>query len=164
MKQPRALWLGLLLLSCMPDNGLSGSMSEVFPLDVSRTEIARNDEAIQITYLFNRGVFLDVVVRVSVLMRGVDFKYGRSISLVGADATGELRCVVTHAPGGESVRDLPPISKGDLIIDEGGQPGEITRGNFSMAFQNTGGDVGFGRTLVGTFLGTASDAGFGELP
>jgi hypothetical protein len=164
MKQPRALWLGLLLLSCMPDNGLSGSVSEVFPLDVSRTEIARNDEAIQITYLFNRGVFLDVVVRVSVLMRGVDFKHGRSISLVGADSTGELRCVVTHAPGGESVRDLPPISKGDLIIDEGGQPGETTRGNFSMSFQNSGGDVGFGRTLVGSFLGTASDAGFGELP
>lgn len=164
MKKLVAFTLAVLLVSCGPDNGLSGSMSEVFPLDVSRTEIARNDEAIQITYFFNRGVFLDVVVRVSVLLADVTVKHGKSISLKGSADSGELRCVVTHAPGGESIRDLPPISSGDLIITEGGEPGQLTRGNFSMAFEKNGGDIGFGRTLVGTFLGTASDAGFGELP
>jgi hypothetical protein len=161
----RALVLaGALLLSCGPDNGLSGSMSEVFPLDISRAEVARNGEALQITYFRNRGVFLDVVVRVSVAMSDVQLKLNAPIPLTGEATDGTLRCIVTHAPGGEPVRTLPRVKRGDLFLTAGGEPGELTRGNFSMSFEAEGGDLGFGRTLGGTFAGMASDAGFGELP
>ncbi len=159
--------LGVALLvgfSCGPDNGLSGSLGQVFPLDISTSNIARNDEALQVTYTLNRGVFLDVVIRISVLVSDLTIKPGVTIPLAGSNDAGVLRCVVAHAPGGEPVRVLPEIKRGDMVISSGGHVGELTRGSFSVLFQDQGGDVGFGRTLTGTFLGTATDAGFGELP
>jgi hypothetical protein len=56
------------------------------------------------------------------------------------------------------------VKRGDITITQGGQVGTLTRGNFSMSFEAEGGDIGGGRTLVGSFAGTAADAGFGELP
>ncbi|MFZ5441577.1 MAG: hypothetical protein ACOZQL_16340 [Myxococcota bacterium] len=165
----------VVLSSCALDNSLGGSLGEVFPLDISRVEVQKNDEALQITYLRNRGVFLDVVVRVSVSMAdegssadggvpSLELKPGARIPLEGFAPTGVLRAAVTHAPGGEPVRNLPQVKKGDLFITEGGGIGEVTKGNFSMLFEQEGGDVGFGRTLSGTFSGMTLDAGFGELP
>jgi hypothetical protein len=165
----------VLLSSCGLDNSLGGSLGEVFPLEISRVEVQKNDEAMQITYLHNRGVFLDVVVRVSVSMidegtapdGGVpsfELKPGQRIALEGSAPNGAFRTAVTHAPGGEPVRNLPRVKKGDLVITSGGAIGEVTKGNFSMLFEQEGGDVGFGRTLTGTFSGMTLDAGFGELP
>lgn len=171
-------WLGLglcvCLASCSSDNSLGGSLSEIFPLDLSRVEVAQNPEALQITYFRNRGVFLDVVVRVSVSLQDegvapdggvptIELTPGKRLDLAGESPTGQLRCAVTHAPGGEPVRSLPRVKKGDLEIIEGGQIGESIKGNFSMLFEAEGGDVGFGRTLVGTFSAAESmDAGFGD--
>ncbi len=168
------LALGLCLASCGQDNSLGGSLSEVFPLDLSTAEVNQNLEALQITYFRNRGVFLDVVVRVSVSLQdegvapdgGVPtilLKPGKKLELSGDSPAGQLRCAVSHAPGGEPVRSLPRVKKGDLVITEGGKIGEPMRGNFSMLFEAQGGDVGFGRTLVGTFAVKESvDAGFGD--
>jgi hypothetical protein len=157
------LWPALLLLACAGDNELSGSVSELFPLQVSRVEVARNAEAFQVTYFDNREFFLDVVARVSVFVGDVDPDGGwtRPIPLVGASDGGVLRCVVAHAPGGEPVRLLPLVKYGTLEVFEGGAPGELTRGRFSIQFEDHGGDLGAGRTLNGTFLGVATDAGFG---
>jgi hypothetical protein len=152
------------LAACGGDNSLSGSMSEVFPLDVSRVEVARNNEAFQVTYFNNRDLFLDVVARVSVLVEDVDVKAGLVLPLQGASDAGVLRCVVAHAPGGEAVVELPPVERGTLEIAEGGSPGQETRGRFSILFASSGGDLGYGRTLNGNFLGVAVDAGFGPLP
>lgn len=167
----------VLLSSCGPENGLGGSLGEVFPLDISRVEIAVNEEAMQVTYYLNRGVFLDVVARVSVSLRDVDMKPGVTIPLGGMTGDGGTllddggvapepveRCVVAHAPGGEPVRVMPPVVRGDMVIRQGGAPGELTKGDFSVLFANEGGDLGQGRTLYGGFLAEASDAGFGELP
>ena len=174
MKVWLPLGLGLALTSCGLDNSLSGSLSEVFPLDLSKVEVAQNDEAMQVTYYRNRGVFLDVVVRVSISLQdegvaadgGVPtlvLKPGSKLALQGESPTGELRCAVTHAPGGEPVRSLPRVKKGDLVITEGGAIGEKMKGNFSMLFEAEGGDLGYGRTLVGTFAVKESlDAGFGD--
>lgn len=170
----KKLLAALLLCSCL-DNSLGGSLSEVFPLDISGTELRRNDQALQVTYFRNRGVFLDVVARISVSLEvdGVSedggVKYlvpadGTSIEVVGDYADGHPRCVVTHAPGGEPVRNLPRIKRGDLVIASGGGLGEVTAGNFSVLFEQEGGDLGFGRTLYGNFKGEMLDAGFGELP
>ena len=172
MTRPRAVGLGLLLAAslaaaCGGDNALSGSVSEVFPLDVSRVEIARNNEAFQVTYFNNRGLFLDVVARVSVYVNDVDPDGGwrRPISLVGITDGGVERCVVAHAPGGEPVRLLPPVKNGSLELSSGGEPGQVATGRFSILFADEGGDLAAnGRTLNGNFLGVAVDAGFGALP
>jgi hypothetical protein len=155
---------GVMLVSCGPENGLGGSLGAVFPLDISKVEIARNLEAMQITYYLNRGVFLDVVARVSVSLDGVDVQPGVTIPLGGETDGGVQRCVVTHAPGGEPVRVMPRVKRGDMVIRSGGEPGELTKGDFSMLFESEGGDLGQGRTLYGGFLAEATDAGFGELP
>lgn len=171
----KRLALLFVLASCGLDNSLGGSLSEVFPLDISTVEVARNDEAMQVTYFRNRGVFLDVVARVSVSLRlegeaedgGVPYvvpKAGTKLEVVGEYAPGNPRCAVTTAPGGEPVRNLPRIRRGDFTIIEGGNEGEVTSGNFSVLFEQEGGDVGFGRTLFGNFKGELRDAGFGELP
>ena len=165
----------VVLPGCLLDNSLGGSVGELFPLDISRVQVERNDEALQITYLYNRGVFLDVVARISVSTRtegmspdggrlSYDFEPGNSIPLEGTDPYGVQRTAVTHAPGGEPTRSLPPVKRGDITITGGGPIGEETSGNFSMVFEDEGGDLGNGRTLYGTFKGITRDAGFGALP
>ena len=149
---------------CGPETSLSGSLSEVFPLEVSRVEVHRNDEAFQVTYFYNRNVFLDVVVRLAVSTQGVDLSPGKKIPLEGEYAPGHPRASISHAPGGEPVRLLPTIKKGDLTLSGGGLPGQLTSGSFSVAFESTGGDLGQGRTLTGRFSSKALDAGFGPLP
>lgn len=159
-----ALALALPLWACGGDNSLSGSLSEIIALEVSRMEVRRNDQALQVTYMRNRGVFLDVVARIAIAMEGIEVKPGARIDLAGTTDGGVLRTSVVHAPGGEPVRNLPPVKRGDLILYEGGNIGEETKGNFSMLFESEGGDLGNGRTLVGRFSGVAADAGYGELP
>ncbi|MCC6334540.1 MAG: hypothetical protein IT380_11205 [Myxococcales bacterium] len=154
----------MVLVSCGPENGLGGSLGAVFPLDISKVEIARNLEALQVTYFLNRGVFLDVVARVSVSLEGVELQPGVTIPLGGMTDGGIQRCTVTHAPGGEPVRTMPPVRRGDLVLRAGGEPGQLTKGDFSVLFESEGGDLGQGRTLYGGFSAEATDAGFGELP
>lgn len=143
----------------MSDNSLGGSVSELFPLDVSRVEVARNPEALQVSYYSSRGEYIDIVVRVTVSTQGVDIQPGRKIDLAGEYQPGHLRTTVIHLAWGEPVRNLPPVKTGDLVVSSGGNPGEGTRGNFSMSFDQ-GGDLGAGRTLYGTFASTALDGGF----
>ncbi len=174
MKSGWPLALGVCLSSCLLDNSLGGSLSEVFPLELSTVEVAQNAEALQITYFRNRGVFLDVVVRVSVSLQDegvapdggvptIVLTPGKRLELQGESPAGQLRCAVSHAPGGEPVRSLPRIKNGDIVITEGGDIGEPIKGNFSVLFEQEGGDVGFGRTLFGRFSSKESlDAGFGD--
>jgi hypothetical protein len=167
--------LFLSLAACEGQTNLSGSMSEIFPLENSSVQVLQNGEAMQIVYLLNRGVFLDVVARISVSLNDegagpdggipqLELKAGSRVELQGQAPGGVARCAVTHAPGGEPVRDLPPVKQGDLRITRGGQIGQLTEGNFSIRFEQEGGDIGFGRTLNGTFSATTQDAGFGALP
>jgi hypothetical protein len=168
------------LLACGGDNVLSGSVSEIFDLSVSRMEVRKNDQALQVTYLRNRGVFLDVVARVSVALLdtvdgGVQYeangnlKYlaltpGTNIKLGGEYLPGQNRTTIAHAPGGEPVRLLPPIKRGDLNIGKGGGIDELTAGDFSVLFGDEGGDLGNGRTMYGNFQAITLDGGFGPLP
>ncbi len=162
-------WIALittlaLASGCGVDNTLSGSLSESISLEANQTIIARNAEALQVTYLVNRDVFVDVVIRLSVSLKGVAVKPGAKIDLAGEYEPGHPRAVVSHAPGGEPTRVLPRIKRGDLSIASGGEIGKPMRGDFSVLFETEGGDFGGGRTLSGIFAGDVADAGFGPLP
>lgn len=161
----RVALVGLLALTaCGPDNSLGGSLGEVIDLDISRSDVYRNDEALQVTYYRTRGAFYDVVIRLSVALKDVTIKPGARIKLDGEYEEGHPRTSVATAPGGEPVRLLPRVKHGDLYISSGGEPGVVTSGNFSMLFESSGGDLGFDRTLLGNFKASTVDAGFGPLP
>ena len=153
----------LLLLStgCAQEVALSGSMEEVFPLTVSRVDILRNAEALQIAYYNNRGTELDLVARVTVALEGAELQNGKPLALEGETPSGVARCAVVHLTAGEPVRTLPRVRKGDLTLSSGAADGETVRGSFAMAFEDNGG-LGSGRTLNGNFSGVAADAGFGD--
>ena len=151
--------LTLFASGCAGDNTLGGSVSELFPLDVSRVEVRRNTEALQVSYYNNRAEDIDIVARVTVDTTGIDLRPGNKIDLSGEYAPGHLRTTVIHLAWGEPERGLPPVKSGDLTISKGGNPGDATRGNFTMAF-GQGGDLGAGRTLYGNFSSTALDGGF----
>jgi hypothetical protein len=151
--------LGLAAAGCAGDNALGGSVSELFPLDISRVEVRRNLEALQVSYYNNRGEDIDLVARVTMATQGLEIRQGQRIDLAGEYQPGHLRTTVMHLAWGEPVRNLPPVKRGDLVISSGGNPGEGTRGNFSMSFDQ-GGDLGAGRTLYGNFSSTALDGGF----
>lgn len=161
-------------LGCTPENALGGSLGEVIDLTVTEVVAYRNTEALQLIFTRNRGVFLDVVVRVTVsLQTGMDDgtvtaiepEAGTRIVLQGDWRPGNPRTTVAHAPGGEPSRNLPRVRSGDLVITRGGKSGGLTSGSFSMRFEETGGDLGFGRTLNSNFVANQTrDAGFGPIP
>jgi hypothetical protein len=147
-------------IGCMGDNSLGGSMSEVFPLDVSFVQILRNDQAFQLSYYNNNGNNVDLVARISISLEDINFQPGNDFPLQGMDDGGQ-RTSVLHLAAGSPPQDLPEVSLGDMQLNTGGNIGEGTQGNFSMSFVADGG-YGGGRTLYGNFTGVAQDAGFGD--
>jgi hypothetical protein len=147
-------------IGCSGDNTLGGSMSEVFPLDVSFVDILRNDQAFQVSYYNNNGNDVDLVARIVVSLDGWNFVAGNDFPLQGDDDAG-FRTSVLHLAAGSPPQPLPEVSLGDMQLSTGGGAGEYTQGNFSMSFVADGG-FGGGRTLYGNFSGQALDAGYGD--
>lgn len=174
MRPTLALATLVSLSACTPDNALGGSLGEVVDLTVTEVIAYRNTEALQLIYTRNRGVFLDIVIRVTVSLQSqnddgtvaaVEPEPGQRILLQGDWRPGNPRTTVAHAPGGEPTRNLPRVRAGDLVLSRGGRSGGLTSGTFSMRFEDSGGDIGFGRTLNSSFVANQTrDAGFGELP
>ncbi|PTL81922.1 hypothetical protein DAT35_19065 [Vitiosangium sp. GDMCC 1.1324] len=155
------VWAGL--VGCGGENSLSGSVGDLFPLEVSRVEVQRNTQALQVSYYRSTATDVDLVVRLSVDTEGLELKPGQKVDLAGETPAGHARATVVHVAAGEPARTLAPVDKGDLVLDEGGNPGEPTRGDFSMSFKKDGG-YGAGRTLSGRFSSLALDGGFGPEP
>lgn len=151
---------GLLGSGCLGANQLGGSADGLFPLQVSFVDVRRNEEALQITYLASRGADLDLVARVMVSLVDVEVRNGVRIPLQGEYAPGHQRTTVIHAAAGEPIRVFAPVNRGDMVIEQGGNSFEYTRGHFSMSFV-TGDGYGAGRSLEGNFSAVAADAGFG---
>jgi hypothetical protein len=154
---------GVGLWGCGDANSLSGSVEELFSLEVSRVEVLRNDNALQVSYYRNNGLDVDLVARVTVATEGLELRPGSKVSLAGNTESGVARTTVVHLAAGEPARVFAPVDKGDLELDEGGGIGEPTRGDFSMSFQR-GDGYGAGRSMEGRFSSTALDAGFGLEP
>ena len=155
--------LALCAVACGVDNELGGSVSELFPLEISRVEVRRNVEALQVSYYNNRATEVDLVIRLDVSLRDVALARGTRIDLAGEYAPGHQRTTVAHMAGGEPLKRFPKVKNGDLHLNEGGNPEELTRGDFSMSFEQDQ-QFGSGRTLVGRFTARARDAGFEQLP
>ena len=77
------------LLGCGGANSLSGSVEELFSLEVSRVEVLRNDEALQVSYYRNNGLDVDLVARLTVATEGLELKPGSKVSLAGRTDSGE---------------------------------------------------------------------------
>ncbi|WP_224242059.1 hypothetical protein [Hyalangium gracile] len=163
MSMLSGLLLGLGLLGCGGANSLSGSVEELFSLEVSRVEVLRNAEALQVSYYRNNGLDVDLVVRLTLATEGLDLKPGAKVNLAGNTPSGVARATVVHLAAGEPARVFAPVERGDLVLDEGGGIDQPTRGNFSLSFQR-GEAYGAGRSLEGRFSSTAMDAGFGPEP
>lgn len=154
------LALGLLLLPrCGSQSSLSGSLSEVFPLDVNAVTVSANSEAFQVSYLFSQAGNTDLVVQLTVGLAGLTLSPGSTVDLAGALPDGSPRTVVTHQLHGQPTLVLPAIQTGSLSLAAGGQSGQDTRGSFTLAFVNDG-TVGALRTLSGSFEGTLASAAF----
>jgi hypothetical protein len=170
MRATRTVWRQALLglaalgwLGCGGTNELGGSVGELFSLEVSRVEVQRNAEALQVSYYRNDGADVDLVVRLTVATEGLELKPGQEVDLAGSTPSGLSRTTVVHLAAGEPARLFAPVDKGDLVLDELGEPGETVSGDFSLSFQ-PGTGYGAGRTLVGTFSAPAQDASFGPEP
>jgi hypothetical protein len=152
--------LALIGAGCGVDNSLSGSVGELFSLEVSKVEVSRNVEALQINYFLNRDQYIDLVAGVTVAIGDQNIHDGTKFALQGEYPPGHQRTTVVHLASGEPVRLLPPVKQGDMQISKNGNPGDQMKGNFSMSF-GTGGDLGDGRTLAGSFSAIVRDGGFG---
>jgi len=143
------------------ENSLTGSLSEVFPLDVSTVHVLRNDQAFVVSYEANNGRDIDLVLRFTLALDQLTLKTGRQVNIAGLTDGGTLRATLLHNAAGEPARVLPDVSIGEFTLDKGGNPGDDTRGSFSVSFVNDG-SYGSGRGVSGTFHAVALDAGFGD--
>jgi hypothetical protein len=142
------------------ENSLTGSLSEVFDLDVSTVHVLRNDDALVVSYEHNAGRDIDLVLRFTLALDQLPLKPGRRVNLAGYTDGGTLRSTFLHNAAGEPARPLSSVSIGEFTLDKGGNPGEDTKGSFSASFVSDG-DYGSGRAVSGTFHATALDGGYG---
>lgn len=143
------------------DNSLSGSLSEVFDLDVSTVHVIRNDEALVVSYEHNAGRDIDLVLRFTLALDQLPVQTGKSVKLDGFTDGGTLRATFLHNAAGEPARVLPDVSIGEFTLDKGGDPGDDTSGSFSASFVSDG-TYGSGRAVSGRFHATALDGGYGD--
>jgi len=143
------------------DNSLTGSLSEVFDLDVSTVHVIRNDQALAVSYEHNAGRDIDLVLRFTLALDQLPLQTGRSVKIAGSTDGGVLRATFLHNAAGEPARVLPDVSIGEFTLDKGGNPGDDTSGSFSASFVSDG-TYGSGRAVSGRFHATALDGGYGD--
>ncbi len=143
------------------DNSLDGSLSEVFDLDVSTVHVLRNDNAFAVSYEANNGRDIDLVLRFTLALDELQFTKGRTIRLQGTTDGGVNRATLLHNAAGEPARVLPAVRTGEFQLTQGGNPGEVSAGNFSVSFVSDG-SYGSGRGVTGTFHATTLDGGYGD--
>lgn len=142
------------------ENSLDGSLSEVFDLDVSTVHVLRNDDALVVSYEHNAGRDIDLVLRFTLALDQLSPRSGRSVNIAGTTDGGSLRATFLHNAAGEPARVLPDVSIGEFTLDQGGNPGDDTKGSFSASFVSDG-SYGSGRAVSGSFHAVALDGGYG---
>jgi hypothetical protein len=153
-----AVVLLLAFASCSSPNSLDGSVAEAFDLAFSSVQIRRSPKAIAISYLRSHGN--EVVINLTVDLEGLDMTHGGDVNLAESPQPGHQRAAVSRAVDNEPVRAMPRLSRGTLSLDHDPTPGFESAGNFSLAFVESDGDMGGGRTLVGTFDATVEGTSY----
>jgi hypothetical protein len=143
------------------DNSLDGSLSEVFDLDVSTVHVLRNDDALAVSYEHNSGRDIDLVLRFTLALDQLVLQDGRAVNIAGSTDGGTLRATFVHNAAGEPARVIADVSIGEFTLDQGGNPGDDTKGSFSASFVADG-SYGSGRAVTGTFHAIALDGGYGD--
>jgi len=156
-----ATLIGASLACGKGENSLDGSLSEVFDLDVSTVHVLRNDDALVVSYEHNSGRDIDLVLRFTLALDQLSLQTGRTINIAGSTDAGVLRATFLHNAAGEPARVLPDVSIGQFTLDQGGNPGDDTKGNFSASFVSDG-SYGSGRAVTGNFHAIALDGGYGD--
>ena len=143
------------------ENSLDGSLSEVFDLDVSTVHVIRNDDALVVSYEHNAGRDIDLVLRFTLALDELDLQTGRTVDIAGMTDGGTLRATFLHTAAGEPARVISDVSIGEFTLENGGNPGEDTKGNFSASFVSDG-NYGSGRAVTGRFHAVALDGSYGD--
>ena len=157
----RALTAAAVLLlafaSCSSPNSLDGSVAEAFDLAFSSVQIRRSPKAVAISYLRSHGN--EIVINLTVDLEGLNVTHGGDVNLAEEYLPGHQRAAVSRAVDNEPVRALPGIARGTLSLDHDPTPGQESAGSFSLSFKEDG-DMGGGRTLVGTFDATVEGTAY----
>ncbi len=156
----RLLWALLALPACSSSASLSGSVSEIFPLDFNQSAIFVNSQSFEVDYYLTSAGSEDLVVELTVDTTGLSFQPGVTVDLGSDVGPGQPRATVVHQLAGGPLQVLPPISSGSLSLSGGGAPGQYTTGSFQLAFDAQVSQFGNGRTLSGGFAGVAQSAAF----
>lgn len=155
-----------------PANALTGSLDEVAPLQFDTVVVRASPGVLVLEYdRFPQGGAADgglsaaggteVVFKMTVLIAGLQLNKGLTIDLTSTTPDGTPRTSCGRAVGTDPRRDLPPITRGTLVLDSDVNLGAQAQGHFNILF-GEGGQIGEGRTVDGSFSAPAQDANPGS--
>ena len=133
----------------------------MFDLDVSTVHVLRNDDALVVSYEHNAGRDIDLVLRFTLALDQLPLQTGRDREHRRLHRRRDPPCHLSPQrrrrarPG-----VLPDVSIGEFTLDQGGNPGDDTKGSFSASFVSDG-TYGSGRAVSGSFHAIALDGGYG---
>ena len=150
-------WAQLALLvgstaACSPPNTLQGSLSELVDLTFEKVEVQVSPNLLLIQFQHSpKGGGLEIPFQMELTPPpGKALANGVVLDLSKIDGNGnpETRC--SREATNDPRHTLPPVKIGSLTLATDFAPGDTAAGEFHILF-GTGGDVGEGRTLNGTF-------------
>lgn len=168
-----AALVALGLCGCsQPPNSLTGSLDEIASLQFDSTVVRASPDVLVVEYdRFPQGGAgdagagggTDIPFKMSVKITGLQLNKDLTIDLTSATADGLARTSCVRSVSNDPRRDLPPIKRGELVLDSDVNIGKVATGHFHILF-GEGGQIGEGRTVDGTFSAPAQDANPGSQP
>lgn len=146
-------------------NTLTGSLDEISPLTFDAVIVRASPDVLVVEYdnhplgSVDGGATggTDVTFKMAINIDGFQLNKGLDIDLTSSLNDGTPRVACTRAVGQDPRRDLPPIERGDLVLDSNVNYDQTTSGHFHVLFAE-GGQIGEGRTVDGTFSATVQNA------
>jgi hypothetical protein len=142
--------------ACSPPNTLQGSLGELVDLTFEKVEVQASSNLLLIQYQHTpHGGGLEVPFQLELTPPpGQPLADGVQLDLSKTDADGNPLVSTSREAPNDPRHTLPPIKLGTLTLTSNFAPGSTASGQFHILF-GTGGDVGEGRTVDGTFSVTA---------
>ncbi|MBS2031325.1 MAG: hypothetical protein JST54_25725 [Deltaproteobacteria bacterium] len=146
-------------------NSLTGSLDEISPLTFDSVVVRASPDVLVVEYdnhplgTVDGGASggTDVAFKIAINIDGLTLNKGLDIDLTSALNDGTPRVACTRAVGQDPRRDLPPVARGDLVLDSDVNYDANASGHFHVLFAE-GGQIGEGRTVDGTFSAVVQNA------